>query len=33
MHYLVEEGGSDVIQVAKQGEDAPLLLVVPHLWE
>merc|ERR1719348_2118318 len=28
---VVEEGGADVVQVAQQGEDAPALLVVPHL--
>ena len=26
----MEESGSDVIEVAKQGENTPLLLVVPH---
>ena len=28
---LMKEGGSDVVQVAKQSEQTTLLLVVPHL--
>ena len=28
---LVEEGGADVVKMAEQREQAPALLVVPHL--
>lgn len=28
---MVEEGGSDVIKMSKQGEETPSQLVVPHL--
>ena len=31
IQYLVEEGGPDVIQVSKKGEETSFLLVVPHL--
>ena len=30
---VVEHGGPDVVEVAHQVEQAPLLLVVPHLEE
>lgn len=29
--FMVEGCGSDVVQVAEEGEDAPTLLEVPHL--
>lgn len=29
--FVVKEGSTDVVEMAKQGENAPLLLIVPDL--
>ena len=29
--YFMEKGGADVVEMTKEGEEAPFLLVVPHL--
>ena len=30
---MMEEGGTDVVQVSQQSEETTALLVVPHLWD
>ena len=29
--YFMEKGGADVVEMPKESEEAPFLLVVPHL--